>query len=153
MSTAVKPDPFNDPEITPAPEVCCSICGRPAMKSFSKYGWWYRCTPCDASVGCHKGTHTPLGTFAQKALRDARMKAHLHFDGIWEGKYKTRSAAYKWLRERMELTKDECHIGMFTEEQCAKVVELCKKYFANRRAVEEEKERAANGAECADVIE
>lgn len=36
-----------------------------------------------------------------------------------------RGGRYKKLAELMGLSMAECHIGMFDEEQCRKVVELC----------------------------
>ena len=34
---------------------------------------------------------------------------------------------YRWLREQMGMTAEECHIGRFDKEQCKKVIEICTK--------------------------
>lgn len=128
------------PEVLPV--VVCPYCQNPAkffrssapMYGGRDFGPRYWCKPCDAHVGCHKGTVTPLGAPANKATRNARQAAHAAFDPLWlrhpsRGKWTRKDARqeeYRWLREAMGLAKAECHIGMFTVEQCARVVELCK---------------------------
>ena len=117
------------------------------------YGLMYICEnypSCDAYVGVHKSSNKPLGHLASKELREWKVKAHAAFDGLWKRKlaqrragkpgksglpgdasYKqiyARSAGYKWLAEQMQLTAKECHIGMFTVEQCMKVVAICEPY-------------------------
>ncbi len=101
---------------------------------------------CDSYVGVHRSTGVPVGTIANKELRVWRMLAHKAFDKLWvshskrkKGKNKNgkrwkpdtkqstdRSSAYKWLASKMRLDISDCHIGMFTVEQCGRVVELCK---------------------------
>lgn len=82
---------------------------------------FYRCAPCDAYVGCHPGTETPLGRVANAELRAAKMAAHAAFDPLWRTKKLSRSQAYTQLAERMGLPKEDCHIGMFTMVQCEQV--------------------------------
>jgi hypothetical protein len=75
---------------------------------------------CDSYCGTHKDG-TPLGTLANKELRDARKGAHIAFDRLWkEGHYKRRTA-YMFLAVRMGLTFDETHIAMMTVNQCRQV--------------------------------
>ena len=89
------------------------------------------CRPCDAWVGCHPGTASPLGRLANKALRVAKMEAHAAFDPLWRGKAKgERGRAYGWLAGELGLSSDECHIGMFDVETCRRVVEACARRFA-----------------------
>ncbi len=38
------------------------------------YGPIWKCVPCDAYVGCHKGTERPLGLVADAATRAAKIK-------------------------------------------------------------------------------
>jgi hypothetical protein len=40
-------------------------------------------------------------------------------------KSRARGSAYKWLREQLGISREECHIGRFDLETCHKVVELC----------------------------
>jgi hypothetical protein len=44
---------------------------------------------------------------------------------MWQGGWMTRDKAYEWLAETLEITKDECHIGMFDESMCKRVIETC----------------------------
>ena len=38
----------------------------------------------------------------------------------------SRTQAYKWLANRMELSERNAHIGGFEMDQCQQVIELCK---------------------------
>lgn len=124
--------------------VTCDYCERPARLTtgrevyphrpdlFSKR--FYKCTPCGAWVGCHDGTHTPLGRLANAELRKAKMEAHDAFDPFWRSEAKrqglsrgkARRRAYKWLAEQLGIEPQLCHIGMFDVETCQRVVEVCR---------------------------
>ncbi|MFK5600207.1 zinc-finger-containing protein [Methylobacterium sp. HMF5984] len=98
----------------------------------------WACAICeDTYVGCHPGTENPLGTPADAGLREARMLLHRNrIDPLWKTADRTvdyrpkgdedrkfirkvaRSRVYGFLAERMGLTRDTCHTGMFTLEQC-----------------------------------
>lgn len=114
--------------------VICGYCGGVAELADSaevywghSYGYIYLCRPCGAWVGCHPNTMQPLGTLANAELRQWRNHAHASFDVLWRGpraKMK-RQEAYAWLAEKLNLTKEECHIGLFTIEQCKRVVQVC----------------------------
>lgn len=103
--------------------VVCPYCGAAADKVSSQWGTKYECLPCDARVGCHRGTDKPLGTLANAPLRDARMRAHAAFDTLWRSCGIPRREAYAWLGGLMQLKRDACHIGLFTMEQCERVVQ------------------------------
>ena len=87
----------------------------------------YQCQNCNARVGCHKGTTRPLGNLANGVLRLKRMETHQVYDAFWKRSGMTRTQAYKWLAEQMNLTEDRAHIGSFEMDQCQMVIELCKK--------------------------
>lgn len=114
--------------------ILCDYCGKPARLVDSaivyegrSYGQIWYCKGCQAWVGCHKGTSTPLGRLANAELRKLKRIAHAEFDPLWRGKTRfTRRMAYKWLAEEMGLPEDQTHIGMFDEEQCRKCIEICK---------------------------
>lgn len=96
---------------------------------------WY-CEPCNAWVGVHKGTDKPLGRLANAELRELKKEAHKYFDPLWEMKMKqgykkghARAKAYKWLAGEMGIDGKLCHIGMFDEDQCGRVIEICKPYY------------------------
>ena len=107
-------------------EVYCDYCGRRAEFVDSKeiygksYGMVYRCRPCGAYVGVHKGSDVPLGRLANAELRYWKKAAHAAFDPLWQyGRFKhQRNAAYRWLSEQMQLPVEKTHIGMFDIEQC-----------------------------------
>lgn len=107
----------------------CPYCGKEPnfMSSKEFYGKDYGsniyvCLPCDAYVGTHGKTKTPLGTLANKNLRIMRKRAHKSFDPLWKSKRMNRSQAYKWMAEVMNLPSKKAHIGMFNERQCFKLL-------------------------------
>jgi len=100
---------------------------------------YWRCKPCNASVGCHKfgaflyvdnrrvysdGT-LPLGRLANPQLRAAKREAHLAFDPLWRDMGMRRQAAYNWLANAMDLPLEKTHIGEFDVAQCRQVIALC----------------------------
>lgn len=93
---------------------------------------FYICDPCDARVGCHPKTNVPLGRLANASLRRAKSKAHEAFDPLWKLKlFKSRSKAYNWLSTTLAIPPKDCHIGMFDEETCQRVVDACYKFRFN----------------------
>lgn len=93
------------------------------------YGWMYICRPCDAYVGCYKGTTKALGRLANAELRDYKHKAHEVFDQIWKNHYMNRAKAYTWLSKLLGTERDYTHIGMFDVEMCKKVIRVSKDYI------------------------
>jgi hypothetical protein len=105
--------------------VTCPYCGRAAVFMSSKqfYGTDYGtniyvCRLCDAYVGTHKGSKTPLGTLANQETRNMRKMAHAHFDRLWKSRQMSRTKAYQWMCRAMDLPPEKAHIGMFTADQC-----------------------------------
>lgn len=99
------------------------------------YGPMYICRPCNAYVGCHKGTTNALGRLANKELREWKIKAHAVFDPLWKrkmqqgfSKTKSRHKAYTWLASELGIRYRDCHIGFFDVDTCKSVVEICSKY-------------------------
>lgn len=132
----------------------CDYCGRPArLLSFGDEGYPYRrpygrvwiCPPCDAYVGVHENSRrfVPLGRLANKTLRAAKQFAHAHFDPLWMGKMQrdlvskghARKKAYAWLAQQLGIEITECHIGMFDETMCQRVVDVCKPYLNPNRKI------------------
>ena len=98
------------------------------------------CIPCDAYVGCHKGTPNALGRLANQGLRMRRMVAHEVFDSLWKRKARkgftltqARNLAYEWLSKELELPREETHIAMLGPNQCKKVIELCLPYYRDKK--------------------
>ena len=126
----------------------CPYCGDkpkaiPSEQIYGKghnYGFLMACRKCEAFVGCHKGTKTPMGRLASQDLRTAKRKAHFFFDQLWRKKMeednmpqgRARSLAYSWLAEQMGISTMICHIGMFDLGQCEWVVDLCKPFAKDK---------------------
>ena len=132
----------------PATHLICAECGGADIHCVSGdaiyphrsdlYGKWYWRCACGAYVGCHRDTQEPMGTPAGPATRRARGEAHAAFDALWKRKVardgvsakEARSAGYVWLAQQMGLDVEDTHIGRFTADQCAQVVDLCRPYLA-----------------------
>lgn len=127
--------------------MACVYCGKDVLLQVlgdysypyqQNYGPVYICTPCKAWVGCHSGTTTPMGTVAKVALRKIRSRAHKAFDPIWQSKMvklrmpraAARRSGYAWLAKELGAEVQTTHIGHMDIDQCRKVIEVCKKFFA-----------------------
>lgn len=113
----------------------CPKCGKDGKRVDSSivygksYGdiWHCDCEPDGVYVGINKRSGRPLGTMADKELREYRKQAHAAFDPLWKEHVMSRSKAYEWLSNAMNIESHFCHIGMFDVEQCKIVIELSKK--------------------------
>lgn len=139
----------------------CPYCGKDTvyhktsdMVYRQDYGPIWMCAPCQAWVGVHHAGRRALGRVANAELRFWKKMAHDAFDPLWKRKvqygirkdaglsqgrnYKQfknacRNAAYAWLTKAMELPPEHAHIGMFTVEQCKKVIALCEPFLQPRK--------------------
>ena len=59
-------------------------------------------------------------------LAQLRSEARRAFDVHWEFEQCSHSDAYAWLSRRLDIPKDLCHIGMFGEKDCERVIQLCR---------------------------
>lgn len=59
-------------------------------------------------------------------LSHLRIEAHQALDARWQFGTMTRKQAYVWLARHMGLSLDDCHIGMFGEKECERVIEICR---------------------------
>lgn len=116
----------------------CQYCKQPAelvtgnriypnRPEFAKLKFW-RCTDCDARVGCHPGTRNPLGSLANGKLRKLRSRVHDDFDWIWKHGHMKQNEAYSWLASRLDITVKSCYIGKFNEKLCEKAIAILKEY-------------------------
>ena len=106
----------------------CTYCGLPAKLVGGDVVYPHRpdlhtkrlwmCQPCNAYVGCHPGTVTPLGTLADAATRQARASAHGALDPLWTSGSMTRDHAYRLLSTHTGIP----HIGESNIEECDRVV-------------------------------
>jgi uncharacterized protein YlaI len=93
-------------------------------KNYGKSFMMYLCRKCDARVGCHQNTRTPLGIMANKELREWRMKAHAVVDPLWKSGELSRGEVYQILKEHFGKV---IHIGETNVETCKKIIEFLKK--------------------------
>ena len=133
-------------------DILCDYCNEPTDlltgdevyrgRGDLSHKYFYVCKPCDAWVGCHPGSMRPLGRLANYDLRQAKKRAHAAFDPLWKRKIENegckkrtaRNAGYQWLADQLSIDVDDCHIGMFDEEKCRKVVEVCLPYSQGQHA-------------------
>ncbi len=88
----------------------------------------YWCKDCDAYVGCHNNTTKPLGTMANRELRQWRRRAHRHIDIIWKGVHKRKRGKVYMVLE--EIFGREIHIGESDIDTCKAIINIdFKKYF------------------------
>lgn len=97
------------------------------------YGMIYICRPCDAYVGVHKGTNNAKGRLANKELRELKKQAHHFFDTIWQTGQMNRGEAHKWLSYVLGIPSEYCHIGMFSDATCEKVIQIAKDYLSENQ--------------------
>ena len=108
----------------------CPFCGNEAEwvenkaiygRNYGKSFMCYLCKPCDAYVGCHQNTKKPLGTMANKELREWRNKTHAVIDPLWKSGKMRRGAVYIKLKEALG---KEIHVGESDVETCKKIIAL-----------------------------
>lgn len=94
------------------------------MQAFhTSHGRVFRCMVARCEYRCWEGnTSTP----GNNAIMQARSKAHAAFDPLWKTGAMTRPDAYRLLRKALGKTRKECHIGLFSEGDCQRVIEFCK---------------------------
>jgi hypothetical protein len=119
----------------------CPYCKNPAdFKHDSRmvyhgkdYGPIYICFPCDAYIGCKKGTYIPLGRLANAELRLWRKKFRTVFDPKWNPPKNSlldeygkdfQAKAYTRLARILRIPIQQCHLSNFNAATIKKAVEL-----------------------------
>ncbi len=123
--------------------VYCPYCGDKANLVDSSvvykqsYGMIWLCEPCDAYTGCHRSStrFKPLGTLANKKLRELRKETHKVFDPIWRKRKMSRSEAYHWLARQMEIDPKKCHVAMFDEFKCKIAITIIKNFNEENKII------------------
>jgi ssDNA-binding Zn-finger/Zn-ribbon topoisomerase 1 len=109
----------------------CGDCGAPMEVRPSKFGCFYGCVKwpdCNGTHGAHPDGK-PKGIPANKATREARVRAHFVFDKVWKERLKSRREAYRWMRDAMGLSASQAHIGRFDRDQCDHLMALVYESF------------------------
>ena len=121
-------------------QIRCPYCGSPAIcrPAGSIYGaatrrkgsYLYLCSrwpACDSYVSAHKKSRLPMGSLADKNLRQKRIQAHQALEKLRQEKHMEKWAVYLWLQGKLQMEPELVHIGMFSEETCDQVTALCTK--------------------------
>lgn len=95
-------------------------------KKYGRSFMCYYCKDCDAYVGCHNNTRKPLGTMANKELRQKRIKAHAIIDELWKSKKYFRRTVYKRLSEAFG---KQVHIGLADQKECDDIIKTAELIF------------------------
>lgn len=124
----------------------CPACGQsarlvPASTVYGgslpdRYLWLCDCTAGLYYVGCHPGTTDPLGTLADRGLRNLRRIVHDWLDPIWKQGRVPRSVVYAWLARQMGIDRETCHVAHFDRAECFAALTALKAhpYHARRLA-------------------
>lgn len=130
MSHIAPRGPDNHPKEYP---VTC-ICKAPMVLRYSgkikKAPWFYGCSTfpkCRATHGCHQQDGRPLGRPADQETKGWRIKAHDAFDTLWQSGKFSRRGAYNWMKQTLNLSDEENHIGMMDTATCQRVIEAVEK--------------------------
>lgn len=83
---------------------------------------------CDAYVSAHRESRLPMGTLADRSLRQQRRQAHIALNQLWERGLMTRKEAYRWLQVQLGLPEAEAHIARFSGFRCQQVISLCRRF-------------------------
>lgn len=117
----------------PLPDECPYCEGTPRIVSNAEiygreYGEWpytVLCDGCGAYVGLHPHTDVPLGTLADRNLREARKKGKGWFMKLQRKRGMSRNSAYQWLSDQLGIGIEECHWAWFDEQQCNRAEGVC----------------------------
>ena len=108
----------------------CPYCGKEAKwcdnaerygRRYGKSYMCYWCKDCDSYVGCHNNTKKPLGTMANKELREWRMKVHAQLDPLWKSGKLRRGELYAKISKQIGKTY---HTGETSIEDCQMILRL-----------------------------
>lgn len=63
-----------------------------------------------------------MGFPADRATRQARVRAHYVFDALWKTGRMSRDRAYVVLQKIMRKSEEDAHIGKLTREECERLI-------------------------------
>ena len=126
-------------------KVTCPYCGAHAVLRDASFVYGeaalvdklYVCSnypACDSYVGVFRNSEKPKGTLADSELRNKRIRAHKRFDAIWKEGIMTRGQTYEWMQHKFSLTKQQAHIGYFSDYMCEELMRACDKVLRNNMA-------------------
>lgn len=87
---------------------------------------------CNSYVKVNDQTGLPMGTMANKHLRDLRAEAHRQIARLYADGLGTRDSTYEWMASRLGLNRRETHIGLFQEYYCLQVIRMAEEEYSRR---------------------
>lgn len=85
---------------------------------FGSWSWIYACTQCRAYAEIHPYTDIPVGILSDQATRQARARAKIPFQKLFQTRLVRRKQAYTLLAMKMGIPKAQCHFGWFDVTLC-----------------------------------
>ena len=82
---------------------------------------------CDSYVRVQRGTKIPLGTVANRELRELRAEAPRQFDKLYKHGYMSKHDAYQWLGGILSVPAKQAHIAQLSLLSCNLVIREAKK--------------------------
>ncbi len=100
-------------------------CREVLVIGMAPWGWHYTCANerCKGSLPAMPDG-APKGKPRTQKIQSHRALAHDAFDYLWKSGYCTRSAAYRWMAQVMDLKTKDAHIVMLTEKGCLRLARL-----------------------------
>lgn len=128
-------------------KIHCPYCGSLVTKRAASYVYGKNAKPdtflyvcdrypaCDSYVAAHTKSGLPMGTPANKTLRNKRIAAHKALDKIWKNGYMTKEQVYIWLQAKLDMPANVMHIGNLNEYYCNRIIYECNRAYRNMRTV------------------
>ena len=105
----------------------------PAVTTIRKYRI---VRPTDSPKTALRGAFRPLLTKSTNSKPPATLSncAHKRFDAIWKEGIMTRGQTYEWMQHKFSLTKQQAHIGYFSDYMCEELMRACDEVLRNNMA-------------------
>lgn len=93
-------------------------------RSYGNWPFAYKCDGCGATIGVHPNSIYPVGTLANRALREERQRVHDALDRMRREDWVTVSVARERLAQMMSIPVAACRIATFDLDLCRKALQV-----------------------------